>query len=352
LDALRGVAFSAALSVYILIVIGGVVTATGSGLACPDWPLCHGKIVPPLDPLIWIEWGHRLLASVVGMLTVVVAFSYRKKLGFIVFFPLILVVFQALLGGMTVKGILNPTWVSLHLAFGLLYFLSLIWLYLRAGGTSILKWAWIAPFETRYQISQREICAPARPRSLRPRAYSPSAFEPCPLGLREGFSRSYPSPFNFFGFLWLFCLFGTLIVYLQAVLGGAVASSGAGLACPDFPTCYGAWIPELRGGIALQFFHRVGALLVTLISVFLVILSRKSVIPNEAARGGVRNLPLLILILTLTQVGLGISNVLFRLPEMLSILHLAVATLLFANFIVLTYRVRYERLSGFNQTEN
>ncbi len=48
-------------SAYILMVMGTFVTSTGSGLACPDWPLCYGTVSPPLELSIWFEWGHRLL---------------------------------------------------------------------------------------------------------------------------------------------------------------------------------------------------------------------------------------------------------------------------------------------------
>ncbi|MEK7790145.1 MAG: COX15/CtaA family protein [Deltaproteobacteria bacterium] len=278
---------------FLLIIWGGVVRNFDAGLACPDWPLCHGKIIPPLGPLVLIEWGHRLLASVVGLMTLVISFSYRKKFGFIAFLPLALVIFQALLGGATVKGILHPKWVSLHLAFGLLYFASLILVMLRA----------------------------------KPEA-SP------PVMLR---AKPEASPLNYFVY---FCFFGMLLVYAQAVLGGAVASSGAGLACPDFPTCYGAWLPELKGGIALQFFHRVGAFLVTLVSVLLFWFSYHL---NGVKGEGYdfRKISSLILVLTFIQVGIGISNVVFRLPEFLSILHLVFATLLFANFFILTYKVKH-----------
>ena len=56
-----------ALSVYLLMVLGGLVTSTGSGLACPDWPLCYGSVAPPLKVDIWLEWGHRLLGGIAGL---------------------------------------------------------------------------------------------------------------------------------------------------------------------------------------------------------------------------------------------------------------------------------------------
>src|SRR5262245_8030205 len=60
-------AFTTAVVMFALIVVGSIVRTTGSGLACPDWPLCHGRLIPPLQFNILIEWFHRLLALVVGL---------------------------------------------------------------------------------------------------------------------------------------------------------------------------------------------------------------------------------------------------------------------------------------------
>src|SRR5262245_3887574 len=61
-----GLVRGARLAAFGLIVLGGVVRATGSGLACPDWPLCHGRLVPPLQVQVLLEWTHRLVALLVS----------------------------------------------------------------------------------------------------------------------------------------------------------------------------------------------------------------------------------------------------------------------------------------------
>ena len=53
---------------YALIVIGGIVRVTGSGLGCPDWPTCHGQIIPPLEQTALIEYTHRFVGALVSPL--------------------------------------------------------------------------------------------------------------------------------------------------------------------------------------------------------------------------------------------------------------------------------------------
>jgi heme A synthase len=127
LDALRGVAFSAALSVYILIVVGGVVTATGSGLACPDWPLCNGKIVPELSGPVLIEYAHRLWALLAFILvTATAALAWKRdkssRLAVLALATFVGILAQVFLGMVTVQGLSHPYLVTAHLALATLVF--------------------------------------------------------------------------------------------------------------------------------------------------------------------------------------------------------------------------------------
>jgi cytochrome c oxidase assembly protein subunit 15 len=115
-------AISSAIGVYILIVIGGITTQTGSGMACPDWPLCFGEFFPNLNINVIIEMTHRYVATFVGFLilfTFILAYRNHRTSKFLVIssgISLILVALQGYIGMLTVTSILDPAIVTLHLA--------------------------------------------------------------------------------------------------------------------------------------------------------------------------------------------------------------------------------------------
>ena len=116
-----------------MIVIGGIVSSTESGLACPDWPLCYGKFIPDLSYHIFIEFFHRLWALLVtSSIICLVYFSWKEKSVphrclLISVISLILLSFQVFLGMLTVITTLHPLIVSLHLAFATALFALLIY---------------------------------------------------------------------------------------------------------------------------------------------------------------------------------------------------------------------------------
>ena len=68
MTALRRLALLTAIGTYLLIVVGAIVRSTGSGLGCPDWPLCHGQFLPPPNVAAWIEFSHRFTGAIVSAL--------------------------------------------------------------------------------------------------------------------------------------------------------------------------------------------------------------------------------------------------------------------------------------------
>jgi len=124
---LRILAYGSALSTYVLIVIGGYVVFSGSGVACgssgPDsWPLCNGQVIPALSGPVLVEWTHRLFTLVVGLfvlgMTIIAWTRYREERRILQFSTISFLVLlgQILLGMVTVKTDLDPLVSTAHLA--------------------------------------------------------------------------------------------------------------------------------------------------------------------------------------------------------------------------------------------
>ncbi len=215
---------------YLLMVMGTFVTSTGSGLACPDWPLCYGTVVPPLELAIWFEWSHRLLGGITSSLILVstfVVWRYYKGLPRVfTSLMLSLLVVGVLLGGITVliEAPLLSTFahvaiISSHLIIATLVLICLL-------------------FTLRYVLLSK--------------------------GKAKGTVTGAKGTRGYFRLL-----FGA--VYLQVVLGIVVRYSGATLACPDVPLCGGKIIPDFSSYmVALHFTHRVSAVLILILAAALL----------------------------------------------------------------------------------
>lgn len=286
-------ALATTMTMFALIIVGSVVRTTGSGLACPDWPLCNGQLIPPLQFNVFIEWFHRLLALIVSvMLALTVGWVFarrvvRARLAGMALLAVLLLGVQILLGALTVWKLLDPAIVGSHLAVALLLFTTMLLLTLAADGDA---------------------------RRAAPE-WDAADVVPRPPGLLPLFAAA------------------AFLTYGQAVLGGAVSTNHAALACPDWPTCNGEWFPAMAGLVGLQMAHRWGAYLLIGVMIWLFAATRR--VPDA----GVRAAAQMTLSLTLAQAVLGVSNVLLGAPVWLSAAHLATATAILAIAVVGTYRV-------------
>jgi heme A synthase len=114
-------------------------------------------------------------------------------------------------------------------------------------------------------------------------------------------------------------------VYAQLLLGGLVASRYAALACPDFPTCLGQWVPTWLGPVGIHVIHRFGAYTLSALVLANFVLTR-----TFSGDRRLRRASAFMMGLVLVQVGLGIANVLLRVPPIIGVAHLATATGLLA----------------------
>jgi heme A synthase len=288
--------------VFVLIVWGGVVRLSGSGLAIPDWPLAHGKLVPRAHPQILIEYVHRFLAMIVGFATLAVAITvfrsplWRARLSSLAVAALITLALQIFMGARVVLEELPVDRVVAHLVIAFLFFAVLL----------------------RMALIARDAEDPA---GVSPAAASgesaPGAADP---GKRRGIV------------LWARVAAGAVLG--QTALGGWVASSGAALACPDFPTCQGMWLPPMHGLLGIHYAHRLGAYVVVLVVLGLLFRAAPLRLPPRA------RWPLRISgILLAAQFLLGVANVVLRVPLPVSAGHLATALILFGTLIVASYEV-------------
>jgi len=321
---------AALLLAYVVVVLGAYTRLSHAGLGCPDWPGCYGRIVAPTEtgeiaaanaafPERPVDEGravkemiHRYAAASLGVLILILsalAWRYRRVRGQAVKVPLLLlglVIFQALLGMWTVTWLLKPIVVTAHLLGGLAILSLLFWL-----------------------VLEQFFHAPALP------------------GTRD---RLLP-----------WALAGLAVLVLQIFLGGWTSANYAALICPDFPRCRdGSWWPptdfreafifwrgvgaNYEGGIldaagrtAIHLAHRVGALVS---AVIIGIVAARALLRRHRRA---RLLGAITGILLCVQIGLGIGNVLLRLPVYIAVAHNGIAALLLLCLVALLHHAVLSR---------
>jgi cytochrome c oxidase assembly protein subunit 15 len=269
------VAFGALLAAIVgLMTLGALVRAHEAGLACPDWPLCFGELVPRMDLKVAFEWSHRLLAGSISLVFVALAAVIWRRpalaglRGHLVATAAVLGV-QILLGALTVWHLLASWTVTSHLVTGNAFAVAVLFTTLRL----------------------REVASPGRrPAPAPPRARALLAAAAVLLGL-------------------------------QIVLGGLVSSTFAGLACPEWPTCNGGeWFPAWRGSVGVHLLHRSNAYAVWALLGATALAARGTpgLGAGTTALFGVASL----------QVVVGVANVLLGLPVEVTGAHSLLAALL------------------------
>lgn len=134
-DMIRRLVWKICVATLILMAIGSATRVMNAGLACPDWPLCYGELVPAkqMNLQVFLEWFHRLDAALIGLSAIALGglswwhrTSLPKWLPWASTFALFLIVFQGILGGLTVTELLRFDIVTAHLGTALLFFTTLL----------------------------------------------------------------------------------------------------------------------------------------------------------------------------------------------------------------------------------
>ncbi|WP_427159136.1 COX15/CtaA family protein [Aliinostoc sp. HNIBRCY26] len=134
-EMIRRLVWRMAIATLILMAIGSATRVMNAGLACPDWPLCYGELVPAkqMNFQVFLEWFHRLDASLIGVSAIALcglSWWHRRALPswlpWAGTFALFLIVFQGILGGLTVTELLRFDIVTAHLGTALLFFTTLL----------------------------------------------------------------------------------------------------------------------------------------------------------------------------------------------------------------------------------
>ena len=330
---LHRVALLTAAATFPLIFMGGLVTSHQAGMSVPDWPNSYGYNMFLFPPSQWVggsfyEHTHRLMGTVVGMLSIVLAVwawrtERRKWVRWLAYSVLVAVIFQGVLGGLRVV-LVELDLAIVHACFAQAFFCLAA---LMAAVTS--KW-WLhaGPERSPSPVAARESVCPCSDRTAR------------------------------------LAIIAVLTIYLQLVAGAVMRHYNAGLAIPDLPLAYGqvlpptdaaglevvnqwrSWHPDMNlervtlMQVWVHFAHRIGAVLVTVAVVALVVRVLRS---RRGEALLVRPAVLLIVLLT-AQLTLGVLTVLWQKPADIATLHVAVGAL--ALVTTFTIAVRTMRLTA------
>ncbi|MGI0491564.1 COX15/CtaA family protein [Alkalinema pantanalense CENA528] len=284
--------FGLAIATLGLMALGSATRVMNAGLSCPDWPLCYGTLLPSqqMNLQVFLEWFHRLVASVIGFGTIAVTAGtwwYRRSqpqdcprwLPWLMTFALGLVIFQGVLGGLTVTELLRFDIVTAHLGTGLLFFSTLLTI-----GMLLVPSATFVP--------------------------------------EQGILAEELQKANKFQRLRWVGLVAVLCIYLQSVLGGLVASRWA------LHQCFG--VQQL---CTVMNSHLIGVIPATIATIVAVVLAMRSKVLTPGLRQVIHGAGILLLM----QLLLGVAT--FRLHlqvEPLTVAHQMVGASLLGTLVIFT----------------
>jgi heme A synthase len=268
-----------AIFAYLQIALGGAVRVSGSGLGCPDWPLCHGRPYPPADPHAIIEYSHRAVGSVTGVLiiaTVVMAWvvfrSRRPLVAWLATASLIGVVGEGILGGVVVANELQPWLVLVHLGLAMMILGFLVATAVMAG--------------------------------------PPSAGIP-----DHSFRR--------------LAALAAAATYVMMLTGSTVVAGNADRSCHTWPLCGGGLSPDFAGANSFTMLHR-GAVLV--VGVLIVYVSATAIL-RWGSRSTIGLTAIATLVVFAVQVAVGAAAAVTD-GAFFNGLHVAIATLVWSAVLI------------------
>ena len=275
-------------AVFVLVVLGGIVRLTESGLGCPDWPLCHDQIVPPFDMHVLIEYTHRLVAGVslilVFSMVLIALRYYRQRLWIVVpaLIAFILMIVQAVLGGITVLTELAAEIVVAHFALAQVILATMVLTFVATSGH----------IEFRKTISDR--------------------------GLRI--------------FL-ITALIVSVFTYGLLLSGSYTTMSGASAACAgDWPHCLNAIWPSNKLS-QIQMFHRI----LSIVCGFMLLMVSIMAWDRRYEKSGIAGTGIGLITLFLAQIFIGASSIWMENSVTIKIMHLALATIIWMGLISLVF---------------
>ena len=284
----------------LLILAGSLVTSHDAGLSVPDWPTSYGWNMFTFPPSMWVanifyEHGHRLIASTVGFLTIImavwlwVAEPRRRWLRWFGVAALGAVIAQGLLGGLTVLFFLPPAVSTAHAGLAEIFFCMTVAIAL----------------------------------------FTSPQWNAAGVSVDDGRLRRLATA-------------TTVAIYCQILIGATMRHTGAGLAIPDFPLMFGRlWPDHWNAAIAIHFAHRIAALLVAAMALVTSIYIWRT----HTDRPELASPALLILIFIVIQITLGGVTVLSGRQPLINSLHVVGGALVLTTSLVITLRSWHVRIA-------